>query len=178
MERQFAIIPVALVVISGLFIVACATQNVRDETKSRRNLSKYEKAGPYRELVLDPDNPHKDAEIRAFIWRHWHIRRLGYVHAIYHSPEGGTTVTDYYIEPDVEGGWQVTVQWQSNVVGSGLLRKKATLNKGSYRGYTLQRIRQRGTKGAGHAIPSSTKVPAESYSLILKDRKGKTVGEL
>jgi hypothetical protein len=90
---------------------------------ARRDLAAYDQAGPY-ELNNDL-HPH-DAdkilgEIRGFLWEHWKERRLGLVKATFFSIEGDHTSSSFFVEPNAEGSWRITVESESII--SALLAK-------------------------------------------------------
>ena len=78
----------------------------------RRDLSRYEKAGPFA-VGADLPRPARQAvmaQIRAFLLDHWRGRRLGHLLANFGGPDGRTEATAFYVEPDAAGAWTITLE--------------------------------------------------------------------
>jgi hypothetical protein len=91
--------------------------------QARRNLAAYDKAGPY---SLDNEPPWEKrekmaGEIRGFLWEHWKERRFGLVKATFFSIEGDHTSSSFFVAPDANGCWRITVESESII--SALLPK-------------------------------------------------------
>lgn len=90
--------------------------------RTERDLTAYDKAGPY---TIDYEPPFAGdkylGEIRGFLWEHWKERRLGVVKATFYTIEGDPTISSTFVEPDAKGCWRITVESESII--SALLPK-------------------------------------------------------
>ena len=139
----------------------------------KRDLSKYEKAGPYR-LGLSAMHRAAAADIRAFLWKHWSQRRLSTLNVTDYTKEGDRITRVFYIEPDQHGTWNVYLQEQAEFVD--LTTKQPKVSKREYHIYKVER----GSPDALNAttrFPSGVELPGDSYRLIFEDQGGKIVGQ-
>lgn len=80
--------------------------------RGRRDLSRYDKAGPFN-LGADLSQPAREAslkQIRSFLLEHWKGGRLGHLVVNLGSPGGRTETTAFYVEPDTDGAWAITLE--------------------------------------------------------------------
>ncbi len=151
------------------------TQSGSIQQTQMRDLSRYDKAGPYTiELELDTQARNKlEAEIREFLWSHWHQRRLGHVTVTQYSKEGEPSTSSYDIEPDEKGAWHIAVKIDRTLVDRGGSKSRRS-ELVEYEAYAIERVEvpQHGlTQGA--VIPEGEMRTPQSYRLALKDEKGK-----
>src|SRR2546426_888613 len=108
---------------SSILLLSCssAMQSESLQQKKMRDLSLYEKIGPYTlELTIDAQaRASKEAEIREFLWNHWQRRRLGQVAVTRYSREGEPSTSAYFVEPDEKGIWHIAVKIDRTLVDRG-----------------------------------------------------------
>lgn len=92
---------------------AAAPQPPKKESHpGKRDLSLYDKATP---LTLSKNASKQDREsglsqIRGFLFEHWQGKRHGYAQASLPNPEGNATAHTFFVEPDANGQWTVTLE--------------------------------------------------------------------
>jgi hypothetical protein len=115
--KWISVLTTCLVLQSGLIMQGQSSRQL-----ARRDLTAYDKAGPY---TIDYEPPYKGdkylGEIRSFLWEHWKERRLGVVNATFYTIEGDPTISTSFVEPDANGCWRITVESESII--SALLPK-------------------------------------------------------
>lgn len=142
-----------------------------------RDLSSYEKAGPYViPLMVDGAARGKlEAKVRQFVWEHWQGRRRGYLSITKYSKEGEPSTSHFFIEPENDGAWRVAVLINRVIIErhgvKGQLSESIT-----YDAYLLERVEVR-KPGLSQSVllPDSEVREPESYQLRLKDQKGKVL---
>jgi hypothetical protein len=88
-------------------------QPPKKEVRSgKRDLSTYDKATP---ISLAKNASKQDREtavagLRGFIFEHWQGKRHGYAQASLPNPEGNATAHTFFVEPDANGQWTVTLE--------------------------------------------------------------------
>src|SRR2546430_15438346 len=166
-------------VIAILFACTCTMDSASDRQDRERNFKMYERAGPYvlgRETPLVKEIPLMQASARDFLWRHWRERRLGFLTLISFSMEGLPTRLTYFVEPDKDGRWTIFIQTKTTLLGTRPGSTEHFQNEGTSVAYSIERF-QLLPDGA----PSDKRVDAneisnaESYRLVLKDRKGTVI---
>ena len=99
-------------------VTAAPTPSPRVPTPSppprpgRRDLSRYEQAGPFAVPAALP-RPAREAamgKIRSFLLEHWRGRRLGHLVAHLPGAQGGTEAWAFYVEPGAGGVWAITLE--------------------------------------------------------------------
>lgn len=147
---------------------------------AQRNLDLYERAGPFT-LDLDLDSQSRtntEAEIREFLWKHWHQRRLGHLVATWYSKEGEPSTSAYFVEPDEKGIWHIAITINRTLVertGS----KRQLQNTIEYDAYSIERVDvSKGTLGRSIAIPEGETRSPQSYRLRLKDKHEEVLTEI
>lgn len=167
---------------SSIMILSCnpTTQSSSLLQGNMRDLSRYDRAGPYAiELKLDAQARAKlEADIRGFLWNHWRQRRLGHVMVTQYSKEGEPSTSSYFVEPDEKGGWHIAVKVDRTVVDRGS-SKSQRHESVEYQAYSVERVevpRDGLTQRA--VIPEGEMRTPQSYRLALKDEKGKSLTEI
>jgi cytoskeletal protein RodZ len=88
-------------------------QPPKKETRSgKRDLSTYDKATPIT-LAKNASKLQREtavAGLRGFIFAHWQTKRHGYAQASLPNPEGKATAHSFFVEPDANGEWSVTLE--------------------------------------------------------------------
>lgn len=136
------------------------------------NLAGYDVFGPRTLPVLYNENtPKIYAELRSFIWTHWHERRRGYAVVTEFSVEESVPCqTTYLIEPDKYANWHIDKRWKC---------KKGRPRTGRDVITSVQRLaRDRSGYRTDVGVPETADVPPESYLLVLRDVSGQVVREL
>jgi hypothetical protein len=150
------------------------------QQKKMRNLSLYEKAGPYNlELMLDAQvRASKEAAVREFLWDHWQQRRLGQVTVTRYSREGEPSASFYFVEPDERGIWRIAVEIDRTLVDRGG-SKNQRHESVEYEAYSVERIEvPKDGLTQRVVIPEAEMRSPESYRLALKDQEGKSLTEI
>lgn len=145
-----------------------------------RNLARYDKAGPYTiELRLDAQaRSNIEANVREFLWSHWHQRRLGHVAVTRYSKEGEPSTSSYFIEPDERGVWHIAVKIGRTLVDRGD-SKSQRYESVEYEAYSVERIEvPKGGLTQSAVIPEREARTPQSYRLALKDERGKALTEI
>lgn len=157
-----------------IFIVGFGlVDSIRTEAhQTDRDLSQYDRAGPYTIPYSGPANSKAAARMRDFIWQHWSAKRLGYVTVFYGTAEGNLGPTEYYIEPDYRGSWCVSSHWKVRSKFPGL---KATSYSGSEKACDVKRVK---ISGRSEPFSPNAKLRGQDYRLLLSDTDGKVVREL
>jgi len=136
-----------------------------------RNLSEYDKAGPFSSTVYDASGARTEATVREFLWNHWKEKRRGYLTITPYSVEGDRTDASYFVEPSKEGSWRVQVTFDRTLVDRRP-GKHATFHKQQYfTAYALERFRRTPSPRFSDADP----LPPEEYELIMKGADGKEI---
>lgn len=167
---------------SSILILSCspAMQSSSLQQAKMRDLSLYDKAGPYTiELRLDAQaRANIEAKIREFLWNHWHQHRLGHLVATRYSKEGEPSTSSYFVELDGKGIWHIAVKIDRTLVDRG--GSKSQYQKSvEYEAYTVERI-EVPEDGLTQrvVIPKGETRSPQSYRLVLKDEKGKALAEI
>jgi hypothetical protein len=88
-------------------------QPPKKETRpGKRDLSLYDKALP---LTLSKKASKQEREsgisqIRGFLLTHWQGKHHGYAQASFTNPEGNQVASTFFVEPDANGQWVVTLE--------------------------------------------------------------------
>ena len=155
-------------------------QNSSSDQMKARNLNLYERAGPYT-LGLNIDTPSRanmEAEVRDFLWQHWHQHRLGYVVVISYTKEGEPNTASYFIEPDSRGIWRVAIEVKRLLIDRGVTKRRR-YETGDYTVHSVQRIEvPKDGMRLNVSIPEGETRTPHSYRLALKDEKGKPLFQL
>jgi hypothetical protein len=147
-----------LLVASLIFFLAAPFDlKARIAQSSERDLSRYDKIGPFNVPVMGTDINIVQAKVRDFIWEHWQQRRLGYAVVTFHSKEGEPSTSHMFIEPDEKGIWHLSVRIERKLLNRKL---RKTINRtDSYKAYSIERI------------------PGKDSSLRFKDKAGRVIVE-
>ena len=164
-------------VLTSFFLLQSAfwTQIASQLELKNRDMSLYDKAGPYKVSALTVYRSELDkaeAEIRTFIWKHWRQRRRAYASLVIVSVEGEPQTTSFFVEPDEGGRWRISLMEERTQVGQGGLRYRHYEVNESF-AYAVERIAPPQGKADRVSIPPGEKEPgAEAYRLFLKDERG------
>ncbi|HEV2495307.1 MAG TPA: hypothetical protein VG204_19790 [Terriglobia bacterium] len=154
-----------------------AANSIQQKQTMSRDLRLYDQPAPYTLPVSLRDGQRKkvEAEIRGFLWTHWHQHRLGKLVATWYSKEGEPTTYTYFVEPDEKGVWQIKGQWESHRGhrGAPSAPKAGYHVSGEFVASSVERIVPL-FDGLSPRIVQDGR-PPESYVLVLKDRDGKDV---
>jgi hypothetical protein len=156
------------------------TQSGFVQQTEMRDLSGYDRAGPYTiELRLETQARNRlEAEIREFLWSHWHQRRLGHVTVTQYSKEGERSTSSYFIEPDEKGAWHIAVKIDRTLVERGGSKSQRSESL-EYKAYVVERVDvPKDGLTQGVAIPEGEMRQPQSYRLALKDEKGKSLTKI
>lgn len=137
-----------------------------------------DKAGPYLlKADLAPEQREGTmAEIRDWLWRHWHEQRAGQLQ-IKDSRKDGEYESTYKVEPDSKGDWQVNVIVRQTSTDPWYPSQKYQQNFDIH-AYTVERYFVSHGPGARRSlIPADAAALATRYRLQLKDKGGKIVHE-
>ena len=165
-----------LLAVSGCLLSADGAQR---ERPMRRDLSRYDKAGPYVvDLKVGADARSKiEAQVREFLWDHWRRRRLGHLASKGYSKEGEPSTSSYFIEPDQAGIWHISVTIERTRFARGGA-KGEWQERHEYCAYSLERIEVPNDGLTPRIpIPDGESRPPGEYRLVLKDSGGKTINE-
>lgn len=143
--------------------------------RAKRDLTSYDKAGPY---TIDYEAPFKGdkylGEIRGFLWEHWKERRLGMVKARFYTIEGDPTTSTSFVEPDAKGCWRITVESES-IISALLPKGKKPRRKITEEDYDeIVRIEATGESSAP-TIPEQEIREPQTYKLRLKNSRTNSV---
>ena len=140
--------------------------------QTQRDLSVYDKAGPYsvKPTLNGRDRAVVLSRLRRFLWEHWYGRKLGHVITTFYSKEGEPIIYSFFIEPDGKGYWGISIEVKQSLVSRDNSKQKyskvdiVTANN-------LERIE---LEDGGNIKPidkDATREP-QSYKLRLIDQKG------
>ncbi len=101
--------PVILILCVFAVLSTSTAQDCESMRKKMRDLSLYNKAGPY---TINFNKGGKLGykqlgEVRRFLWEHWQQRRFAHITTTFYSKEGEQNTTSFYIERDENGSWCV-----------------------------------------------------------------------
>jgi hypothetical protein len=152
----------------------------------KRDLSRYEKGEEsflrhwYGEML--DDELGAKARVRGFLWERWRAKRPAYISIVIGYTHGDSQVTNYYVEPDKEGHWRITVEIVSSCCSQEVLaaamsgQKKEIEHKtrkvGEY--YVVNRMEAE----RGSFVPDKEKRKPESYTLLLSEGKPRAKDEI
>ncbi len=164
----------------SILILSCSPSMQRNSLQQvkMRDLSRYDKAGPY-ELKLDVQaGADVEAEVREFLWNHWHQRRLGHVAITHYSKEGEPSAFSYFVEPDARGVWIIAVKIDRMLVDRGD-SKSQRYETVEYDAYFVERI-EVPEDGLTQrvVIPEAEMRSSKAYRLVLKDQGRKPLTEM
>lgn len=156
----------------------------KDQSNSVRlkDISRYDKLGPY-QVPADGENLSAvSAEVRGFIWDHWTQHRLGYVIVTFHSKEGEPSTSHMFVEPDETGIWHLSTRIERKLIDRRAFsdpKFKATIEQtDEFKAYEIERIEVPADGLSKRAsIPVGVKRRPDSYLLRLKDKDGKVITE-
>jgi hypothetical protein len=145
-----------------------------------RDLNRYDTVGPYTiELKLDAQaRANVEADVREFLWNHWHQHRLGHVAVTYYNKEGEPSASSYFVEPDARGIWYIAVKIDRTLIDRGGSKSRHSESV-EYDAYSVERIEVPEDGLAQKVmIPETDTRPSTSYRLVLKDQAGKPLTEI
>jgi len=151
------------------------TQGQSSGQRVNRDLTAYDKAGPY---TIDYEPPYKGdkylGEIRGFLWEHWKERRLGLVKATFYTIEGHPTFSTSFVAPDANGSWRITVESES-IISARLVKGKKPRREITNDEYDLiDRVEATGGTSAP-SIPEQELRQPQTYRLRLKNSRTNSV---
>ena len=166
----------------AVLLLSChpTVQCVSLKQAKMRDLSRYDKAGPYTiDLNLDAQSrANIEAEVREFLWNHWKQRRLGYVRVTRYSKEGEPSASSYFVEPDEKSVWQIAVKIDRTLLDRGG-SKSQRHESVEYGAYFVERVAVAKDGLTQRAvIPDGETRSPQSYRLALRDEKGKPLIEM
>ena len=125
-----------------------------------RDLSRYDKAGPYDLKLLARNEPAMRAALREFLWQHWSSHKLGYAVATFYGREGQFNTISYYVEPDVKGVWHIVAIAESTQYNP--------IVKLEYKAYSIERVKvsKDGSKKYGR-LSVNERHPPKLYRILL-----------
>jgi hypothetical protein len=139
---------------------------------SVENEREEDKAGPYVITSRDAATGLKDAQIRMFLWEHWHNRWRGRLIEKRYSKEGVPATTSYTIAPDEKGIWSVLVVTHWPVTRGSTPEH----NYAEFRVFSIRRIEPRpDASSAPVFISDEQRLSGKSYWLVFYDEKGKEI---
>jgi hypothetical protein len=166
----------------SILILSCSLsmQGSSLQRVKMRDLSRYDEAGSYTiELDLDAKaRANIEAEVREFLWNHWHKRRLGHATITHYSKEGEPSTSSYFVEPDARGIWHIAVKIDRTLVdrrGS----KSQYYETVEYDAYFVERIEvPKDGLTQRVVIPEAEVRSSTAYRLVLKDQERKPLTEI
>lgn len=172
-----------LTIVANLMVILMCGPTALNNTKEQakmRNLSLYEKSGPY---TIELKHSAKEragieAKIREFLWYQWRQRHLGQVTVTQFSKEGEQSISSYFVEPDESGAWHVYVKIDRKLIDRG--EAKSQFDESiEYTAYILDRIEIPKDRLTPHVvIPREDIREPQKYRLTLKDKNGKVIIEI
>lgn len=112
------------------------------------------------------------------MWERWRAKKLAYCSIVIGYTHGDGKATNYFVEPDKEGRWRVTVETVSSCCSQDVIsgQKKeiehTTRIVGEY--YVVSRT----DAASGNPVPEEERRKPESYTLLLSDGKPRAKGEI
>jgi hypothetical protein len=167
---------------SAILMLSCNSVMQKDQPQrgKLRDLILYESAGPFT-VKLDLDAQSRaniEAEIRDFLWRHWHQHRLGHLTATFFSREGEPSTSFYFVEPGEQRSWHIAVKINRRLADRSGSRKQYNQTN-EYTAYSVDRIEvPEGGLKVRVVIPVEDLRAPQSYRLVLKDKQGKVLVEI
>jgi hypothetical protein len=157
-------------------------QNGKSTSVKLKNISRYDKLGPYEVPVGGKNLSAVEAEVCEFIWEHWTQHRLGYVIVTFHSIEGEPSTSQMFVEPDEAGLWHLSTRIERKLIDRRAFsdpKFKGTVEQtDEYKAYEIERIEVPANGLSKRVvIPASVKRRLDSYLLRLKDKDGKEITE-
>ena len=143
--------------------------------RARRDLTTYDKAGPY---TINYEPPYKAdkylGEMRGFLWEHWKERRLGMVKATFYTIEGDTTISSSFVEPDAKGCWRIAVESES-IISALLPKGRKPRRETTQDNYdVIERIEATGESSAP-SLPEHEIREPQTYKLRLRNSRTNSV---
>ncbi|MEK6281597.1 MAG: hypothetical protein AABN95_14680 [Acidobacteriota bacterium] len=172
MSIKLGILTLCLIIQSGL-----SMQGKSFGQQARRNLTAYDKAGPY---SIDNEPPWEKrermaGEIRGFLWEHWKERRLGLVKATFFSIEGDHTSSSFFVEPDAKGCWRIAVESES-IISALLPKGRKPRREITQEDYDeIDRVEASGSGPTLIPIPKDEVRQPQMYQLRLKNSRTNSV---
>ena len=169
--------------LAGSILMMSCSQMIQSDPVQKprmRDLSRYDRGGPYAlELGLDAQTrANREAEVREFLWNHWHQRGLGYVTVTQYSKEGEPSTSSYFVEPDEKGVWQIAIKIDRMLVDRDGT-KSQHYESVEYDAHFVERIEVPKDRLTQNVVIPEGKIRApQSYRLALKDEKGKTLTKI
>jgi hypothetical protein len=161
----------------GIFLLnlgqLIAMDNTKEQAPGQQDRSKYETANYDLRLSKADEWAQMKTEARAFIWNHWHRRKLARLVVTTYTKEGDPTETTFWIEPDPMGVWHMRLEEESRTTA---FLSKPRLEKREFQVYNVERIIRKGAS-SGQPLKDDAHANADSYWLAMKDKSGKTVGQ-
>lgn len=145
--------------------------------ETRRDLTTYDKAGPY---TIDYEPPFRGdkylGEIRSFLWEHWKEKRRGLVTATFYTIEGDPTTSCYFVEPDAKGAWHIRIDSESII--SAMLPKgrkpRREISRDSYD--EVDRIEKTSENAANPIVVAKQEVrEPQTFRLRLRNKKTNSI---
>lgn len=154
-----------------------AANSIQQKQTAPRDLRLYDQPAPYTITIFPHDQRDKsDAEIRGFLWTHWHQHRLGKLVATWYSKEGEPTTYTYFVEPDEKGIWQINGQCKDQRPNPPGAPKGHYYVSREFVATSAERIVPPPNGLVPRIVLTEEDArPPESYVLVLKDRDGKDV---
>jgi hypothetical protein len=163
-------------VVIGMLLVLCchlSGQATLAQEAEKRDLSRYERGGEFKLQYFYGQTPENEAEVlaraRKLLWARWRAKRLAHFAIVKIYTHGDSTTLNYYIEPDRDGRWRVTVETESDCCTNDVMMGKARVHEiesvKSY--YSVTRM----DAASGQAVADDEKRRPETYTLLLHDGK-------
>ena len=167
-----------LAVIAGSVMSGSATIcNQGKKQLETRDLSRYEKAGPYEAGALMENYEVTMQALRGFLWTHWSQKRLGYIIVVLSTKEGDTITSHYYIEPSNSNVWHVVVRKEKKLLDReywARTKESRYYNEvDEIKFYFLERIRKLTPTKEETKIPDDAQQSPNMWLLRLKDSNKK-----
>jgi len=122
---------------------------------------------------IDKDGETKNAEIREFIWCHWHEKQPGSLSVGWISPGGQVSRNSFVFVSDEDGLWSLQV---------GIDREPRAKTRGDhveYQAYILERIQiPHGPQTDTALIANEAIMTGDRYRLVLRNKAGKKLAKI
>jgi hypothetical protein len=159
--------------ILAIWIVFFLALDCWSQQSTRRDLTKYEYGGAY-DLNWDLA-PVKHAElkasIRSFIWTRWKEQRRSRLMVTGYTLEGSPRRIDVYIEPGVNGDWQINLVYNATDYPMPPFKGRPKKRRWAESYDQIQRLKLGGSQDA--ELDENDSTPPEQFALKMKNSRTK-----
>jgi hypothetical protein len=156
--------------------------NKSDLISKSRDLTKYKQSSSFDTgRINDSEERIVQEKLRAFLWENWFQNQLASISVRYHTKEGDVIKHSYFVEPDKQNVWQISIEIDSNRVDLGNVGSTSSFKESQeLHAYFVERYEKavKVSKKASLPIEKEAVMTPDKYLIVLKDKNSKEIFEI